>query len=70
MPEKSEIVEIDYARCAGHGNCHAVAPEAFALDDEGRGVVRESAARAAVDDLKRAVGLCPEAAITLLAASH
>jgi ferredoxin len=70
MPEKLEIVEIDYALCAGHGNCHAVAPDAFALDDEGRGVVREGAARASVDDLERAVALCPEAAITLLAVSQ
>jgi ferredoxin len=59
-------VEINYERCAGHGNCHAAAPDAFDLDDEGRGVVLEGAATASLGDLKRAVDLCPEAAITFL----
>jgi len=58
-------VHIDTDRCQGHGRCVALAPELFASDDLGFGVVvgpgvvvDEGAARLAAEN-------CPEQAITL-----
>ncbi len=32
-------VVIDEERCTGHGRCYATAPEVFAADDDGYGLV-------------------------------
>lgn len=67
MASKSEVtaVEIDTARCAGHGRCGLTAPEVFGYDDEiGQALVlpdADVAAHAAEVDV--AIAGCPEAAI-------
>ena len=33
-------VEVDPAICEGHGECHAVAPDVYDLDDDGYCVIR------------------------------
>lgn len=60
-------VQIDPARCQGHGRCYDLAPEVFGEDDEGYGTVlgdglvpldlRQDAKRAAVN--------CPEHAVLI-----
>jgi ferredoxin len=61
------FVQIDTARCAGHGQCHYTAPELFDVDAEGFGVVTvtgplpESLAGAA----EAGVSACPERAVIL-----
>jgi len=60
-------VRIDAERCQGHGRCYALAPELFAADEIGDGVVigdgRVEAA--ALDRARLAVANCPEQAITI-----
>ena len=63
-------VQIDSARCQGHGRCYELAPALFGDDDEGYGTVLgdgtvrpddERAARLAVANCpERAVGLAGE----------
>lgn len=60
---------VDKALCSGHGQCAAMAPEVYDIDDDGFNVdvgrsvevpaEKEAAARAGAD-------VCPESAITLL----
>jgi ferredoxin len=61
-------VQIDSARCSGHGRCYDLAPELFGEDEEGYGQAlsggiippgREDAARLAAAN-------CPERAINVL----
>lgn len=65
-------VVIDTERCTGHGRCYALAPELFTDDDRGYGEVIgdgtvSPSQRAAAE---RAVGGCPERAITLVEESN
>jgi ferredoxin len=61
-------VVIDPERCAGHGRCYALAPDVFTDDERGYGQVVADGAVAPdqLDVARRAVGGCPEAAISLL----
>jgi ferredoxin len=60
----SLIVDIDRARCAGHGRCYGFAPEVFEPDDEGFSIAIEPLPgeqhRAAVLKAQRN---CPEKAV-------
>jgi ferredoxin len=59
--------EIDRSLCQGHNRCAALAPDAFAIDDDGYGEVLDDGE--VPDDLIDAaddiVGACPEQAILL-----
>jgi ferredoxin len=60
-------LQIDTARCAGHGRCYTLVPELFEDDEQGFGVVRGTGVLTS-DDVaaaERAVGACPEQAIGL-----
>jgi ferredoxin len=59
--------EIDTAKCVGHGQCYATAPEVFEDDDDGYGRVLGNGQVAPADEeaAHRGAGNCPEAAITL-----
>jgi ferredoxin len=59
-------VVVDTAKCMGHARCHAVAPGAFDLDEEGSAVVAPQADTATVTDLDNAAASCPEQAITVV----
>jgi ferredoxin len=57
---------IDEERCTGHGRCYALAPDLFDADDVGRGVVTlEAVPDGLVEQARRAVAGCPEAAVAL-----
>jgi ferredoxin len=62
------IARIDLAKCRGHGQCQAIAPEIFQLgeDDKSHVIVSQvpPALAAAADD---AVVMCPEGAIEVTA---
>ena len=57
-------VRVDREACLGLGNCVAVAPTVFRLDDEGKAVVLDPAS---VDEatLIAAAESCPENAVIL-----
>jgi ferredoxin len=61
-------VRVDEARCVGHGLCHIVCPEVFALSDEdGRAIaVDENVPQRLEHDARQAARGCPEEAIQII----
>ena len=57
---------IDHDRCSGHARCFALAPEVYAIDDNGYLVTPSGEVPPALEELARkgAHG-CPEKVITL-----
>ena len=64
------FIEIDGAKCMGHGRCYAVAPDLLSDDDEGfvaeRGTSWEVPADL-LDQAQEAADACPEGAIGVTA---
>lgn len=60
-------VAIDAARCQGHGRCYELAPEVFAEDEDGYGVVRTDGdvPDQCEEDVRLADLNCPEAAVVV-----
>jgi ferredoxin len=60
-------LQIDPARCQGHGRCYDLVPELFGEDDEGYGTVLGTGVVQPdkVQQARRAVANCPERAIDL-----
>ena len=60
-------VRLDYDACHGHQSCAIAAPEVFGADDYGNAVVLIEGELPAELEAKarRAVGNCPERALTL-----
>jgi ferredoxin len=61
-------LQIDPAKCQGHGRCYDLAPELVGEDDEGFGQVLRDGVVAAADEhaARLAVANCPERAIELI----
>ena len=58
-------LSIDAAKCQGHGRCTLVNPDLFDIGDDGLGVVLiPDPGPEHDDDVKIAIGSCPEQAIT------
>jgi ferredoxin len=57
-------IEIDEAACAAHGDCEAIAPEAFEVDEVARVI-----GTAPDELLTEAAKACPSVAIRLVDAS-
>jgi ferredoxin len=55
-------LEIDAARCTGHGRCYSLVPGLFDADEYGHGQLVESA-EIDPDQARKAVWNCPEQAI-------
>ena len=56
---------IDTTRCQGHGRCALINPDLFGVDDDGFGMVLNAAPEGdAKADADRAIGNCPEQAIS------
>jgi ferredoxin len=56
---------IDTTRCQGHGRCALINPDLFEVNDDGYGVVLDPAPSGdAKADADRAIGNCPEQAIS------
>ncbi|MFN8032713.1 MAG: ferredoxin [Mycobacterium sp.] len=59
-------IDVDLAKCTGHGICETVAPDVFEVTDDGRvhihGNDRPESDR---ERMQQAVTQCPAAALTL-----
>lgn len=60
----SVLIRVDHDLCAGFGECVAVAPDVFALDDKSQSVIIDADA-SDLDTLKEAADVCPVSAILL-----
>jgi ferredoxin len=59
-------LRIDPERCTGHGRCYDLAPELFAADDDGHGLVQVDEPDAShLAAARLAVNNCPEQAVIL-----
>ena len=60
-------VQVDYDACHGHQSCAIAAPEVFGADDIGNAVILVEGEIPAELEAKtrRAVGNCPEHALTI-----
>lgn len=59
-------ITLDRARCAGHAQCYAAAPELFPVDDEGYCSITEITVSPADERAARAgVDACPELALLI-----
>ncbi len=57
------VIEVDEARCEGHGLCEEMAAGVFSLDDEGILHVASEIPDDAVGSVAAAVRSCPVAAL-------
>jgi len=61
---KTLRVDIDRAKCAGHGRCYVLAPDVFEPDDEGFAVpIDRTPGEAERDAVTKAARNCPESAV-------
>lgn len=60
-------VTVDQSKCQGHGQCFALAPEVFSLDDDGYVAIDGTLeVLAGLEEVaRRGVRACPEVALTL-----
>jgi ferredoxin len=60
-------VAVDQAKCQGHAQCSAHAPEVFVLDDEGYVAIDGALSVAPEQEEAAALGVaaCPERALTI-----
>ena len=59
-------IVVDRTRCTGLGNCEAVSPDHFAVDDDGvLELVRDDVDQPELAVVRRAVAGCPTAALSL-----
>ncbi|WP_328529959.1 ferredoxin [Nocardioides sp. NBC_00368] len=59
-------IDVDYARCEGHGLCAEQAPGIFSLDDDAELIYHAEGAEVASDEVARAraaIASCPVAAL-------
>lgn len=64
-PRTISRVEVDRELCIGAASCIAVAPTAFALDEENKAVVQSAWELLSDEELLNAAKSCPVAAIYL-----
>ncbi|TQM11321.1 ferredoxin [Pseudonocardia kunmingensis] len=59
-------ITVDGGKCAGHAQCHAVAPDVFELDEVGYAVPFAGEAPPGLEEQAgRGADACPEGAITI-----
>lgn len=59
-------IEVDLARCEGHGICESIVPEVFELDDDDVLHYDATPGEALREKVRRAVASCPAQAIRLV----
>ena len=62
-------VHVDQDRCTGHARCHAVAPDAFPIDDAGVNVLKGQEIEGLPgleDQYEAGAASCPERAIRII----
>ncbi|MDQ6674685.1 MAG: ferredoxin [Chloroflexota bacterium] len=61
-------VSVDHDRCEGHGKCQLAAPEVFELREDDLSYVKvDDIAEGRVDEVERAIRVCPRQAIAWVA---
>lgn len=61
-------VAVDMDKCSGHGQCNAIAPEVYDLDDGGYCLIPDPEVPAGHEEAARdGAQACPELAITVSA---
>lgn len=66
QPTKKLVVTVDRDACASCGNCTAICPAAFELDDEGISVVKEEGVVPEnYEAIREAADSCPSQAIII-----
>lgn len=59
-------IRVDNAKCAGHGQCYAVDPDLFPLDDSDYSSLQEHEVRPEDEQkVREGVDVCPEMALIL-----
>lgn len=59
-------VAVEPARCTGHAQCNAVAPEVYDLDDGGYCVINSAEVPPELEEqARKGAAACPEMAITV-----
>jgi ferredoxin len=59
-------VTLDVPRCTGHARCNAIAPQVYALDDDGYSALTDLTVPAADQQAARdGAASCPERALTI-----
>jgi ferredoxin len=61
-------ITVDRPRCAGTGNCEALAPDAFELGDDGIVRLLRDDFDATGDEVAEAVRSCPTGALAMIEA--
>ncbi len=59
-------ITVDRNLCIGAGTCVAIAPQAFALDNEAKAIVLDSASNEDENTVLESAKACPVAAIILV----
>ncbi len=60
-------VEVDLAKCTGHGVCESIAEDVFEVQDDGTVVIHDGARpESDRDRMTQAVTQCPAAALRLI----
>ena len=60
-------VEVDLAKCTGHGICESIAEEVFEVQDDGTVVIHDAERpESDRDRMTQAVTQCPAAALRLI----
>ncbi|MGB6243364.1 MULTISPECIES: ferredoxin [Gordonia] len=60
-------VTVDRTKCTALGNCEAIAPAYFEVNDEGEmQILRDTVGDDDLRDVRRAVSGCPNAALSLI----
>ena len=60
------VMKIDRSLCIGAATCVAIAPKAWALDNEAKAIILDTASDEIDDTLLDAAKSCPVAAITII----
>ena len=60
-------VRVEQDKCQGHGRCHAVSPDVFAVDEYGYSLPLDGLVAAGLEAAaRRGAAACPERAITII----
>lgn len=59
-------VDIDFAKCEGHGMCALIASDVFSIDDEGYTQFVAEPPKSTRADVLEAVRACPAGAISVI----
>ncbi len=66
MKIRGRTMKIDRSLCIGAATCVAIAPKAWALDDEAKAIILDTAIKESDETLLEAAKSCPVSAISII----